>query len=39
VVLIVAMVIARHRSNYARLLKGTEHKLWGGKKAGRKEVS
>jgi glycerol-3-phosphate acyltransferase PlsY len=34
VVLIVAMVIARHRSNYARLLKGTEHKLWGGKKAG-----
>jgi glycerol-3-phosphate acyltransferase PlsY len=33
VVLLVAMVLARHRSNYARLLKGTESKLWGGKKS------
>ena len=32
VVLLVAIVLARHRSNYARLMKGTESKLWGGKK-------
>jgi len=32
VVLLVAIVLARHRSNYARLMKGTEGKLWGGKK-------
>ena len=24
--------IIRHRSNYARLMKGTENKLWGGTK-------
>jgi acyl phosphate:glycerol-3-phosphate acyltransferase len=30
--LVVVLVIVRHRSNYARLLKGTENKLWGGKK-------
>jgi len=33
VVLLVAMVLVRHRTNYARLLKGTESKLWGGKKS------
>jgi len=32
VLLVVALVIVRHRSNYARLLKGTENKVWGGKK-------
>jgi acyl phosphate:glycerol-3-phosphate acyltransferase len=30
---IVGLVILRHRSNYSRLMKGTENKLWGGKKA------
>jgi len=30
---IVGLVIVRHRSNYARLMSGTEHPLWGGKKA------
>jgi len=29
---VVGLVIIRHRSNYARLLKGTENKLWGGTK-------
>jgi len=33
VVLLVAIVLVRHRSNYARLMKGTESKLWGGKKS------
>jgi glycerol-3-phosphate acyltransferase PlsY len=32
VFLVVGLVIVRHRSNYARLLKGTENKLWGGTK-------
>jgi glycerol-3-phosphate acyltransferase PlsY len=31
VLLIVVLVIVRHRTNYGRLLKGTENKLWGGK--------
>jgi len=30
---VVGLVIIRHRTNYARLLKGTENKLWGGKKS------
>jgi len=29
---VVGLVIIRHRSNYTRLLKGTENKLWGGTK-------
>jgi glycerol-3-phosphate acyltransferase PlsY len=29
---VVGLVIIRHRTNYARLLKGTENKLWGGTK-------
>ena len=32
VFLVVGLVIIRHRSNYARLAKGTENKLWGGSK-------
>jgi len=32
VLALVAMVIVRHRSNYARLLKGTENRIWGRKK-------
>ena len=32
VFLVIGLVIIRHRSNYARLLKGTENKLWGGTK-------
>lgn len=32
VLALVTMVVARHRSNYARLLKGTENRLWGRKK-------
>ena len=32
VFLVVVLVIVRHRSNYARLVKGTENPLWGGKK-------
>jgi len=32
VFLIVGLLIIRHRSNYARLLKGTENRVWGGKK-------
>jgi glycerol-3-phosphate acyltransferase PlsY len=35
VVLLVAIVLVRHRSNYARLMKGAENKLWGGKKSPR----
>ena len=31
---IVGLLIIRHRSNYARLLKGTENRVWGGKKTG-----
>jgi glycerol-3-phosphate acyltransferase PlsY len=31
VLLIAVLVIVRHRSNYGRLLTGTENKLWGGK--------
>jgi glycerol-3-phosphate acyltransferase PlsY len=27
---VVGLVIIRHRSNYARLMNGTENKLWGG---------
>ena len=36
VVALVAVVIARHRSNYGRLLRGEENRLWGAKerKAG-----
>jgi glycerol-3-phosphate acyltransferase PlsY len=33
---VVGLVLVRHRSNYARLMKGTENKLWGGKKADEK---
>jgi acyl phosphate:glycerol-3-phosphate acyltransferase len=29
--LVVVLVIVRHVSNYARLIKGTENRLWGGK--------
>jgi len=29
---VVGLVIIRHRTNYARLMKGTENKLWGGTK-------
>jgi len=32
--LIVLLVIVRHRSNYARLLKGTENRVWGKKRNG-----
>jgi glycerol-3-phosphate acyltransferase PlsY len=32
VLLVVALVIVRHRSNYLRLWRGTENKVWGGKK-------
>jgi len=31
VALIIVLVIVRHRSNYARLLKGTENRVWGKK--------
>jgi glycerol-3-phosphate acyltransferase PlsY len=31
VALIIILVIVRHRSNYARLLKGTENRVWGKK--------
>ncbi|HET6442404.1 MAG TPA: glycerol-3-phosphate 1-O-acyltransferase PlsY [Phycisphaerae bacterium] len=36
VILLVAMVLVRHRSNYARLLRGEENRLWDtkGEKAG-----
>jgi len=36
VIALVAMVLVRHRSNYARLLRGEENRLWGakGEKAG-----
>ena len=32
VLLVVALVLVRHRSNYLRLWRGTENKVWGGKK-------
>jgi len=32
VVLLVAVVLVRHRANYGRLMKGTENKLWGDRK-------
>jgi len=32
VLALVAMVILRHRSNYARLLRGTENRIWGRKR-------
>jgi glycerol-3-phosphate acyltransferase PlsY len=32
ILLVVALVIVRHRSNYLRLIRGTENKVWGGKK-------
>ena len=32
VVLLVAVVLVRHRANYLRLAKGTENKIWGGRK-------
>jgi glycerol-3-phosphate acyltransferase PlsY len=32
VVLLVATVLVRHRSNYARLMKGTENRLWAKRK-------
>ena len=32
ILLLVTIVLVRHRTNYARLLKGTESKLWGGTK-------
>jgi len=31
VALIIVLVIVRHRSNYGRLLKGTENRVWGKK--------
>jgi acyl phosphate:glycerol-3-phosphate acyltransferase len=31
VLLVAVMVLVRHRSNYGRLLRGTENKLWGRK--------
>ena len=34
VLALVAMILVRHRSNYARLLKGTENKIGGRKKTG-----
>ncbi len=33
VALIIVLVIVRHRSNYARLLKGTENRVWGKKRS------
>jgi glycerol-3-phosphate acyltransferase PlsY len=33
---VVGLVILRHRSNYARLLKGTENPVWGKKKVEEK---
>jgi len=35
VALIIVLVIVRHRSNYARLLTGTENRVWGKKGTGR----
>jgi len=32
ILLVVALVIVRHGSNYVRLARGTENKVWGGKK-------
>jgi glycerol-3-phosphate acyltransferase PlsY len=32
VILLVATVLVRHRSNYARLLRGEENRFWGAKK-------
>ena len=32
VLAVVVLVILRHRSNYLRLIRGTENKVWGGKK-------
>ena len=32
VIVLVATVLVRHRSNYLRLVRGTENKVWGGKK-------
>jgi len=32
VILLVATVLVRHRSNYARLMKGTENRLWAKRK-------
>jgi glycerol-3-phosphate acyltransferase PlsY len=32
VVLLVAIVLVRHRTNYARLMKGTENRLWAKRK-------
>jgi glycerol-3-phosphate acyltransferase PlsY len=32
VIVLVATVLVRHRSNYLRLIRGTENKVWGGKK-------
>jgi glycerol-3-phosphate acyltransferase PlsY len=32
ILLVVALVLVRHRSNYVRLIRGTENKVWGGKK-------
>jgi len=32
VVFLVAVVLVRHRANYLRLAKGTENKIWGGRK-------
>jgi glycerol-3-phosphate acyltransferase PlsY len=29
---VVALVLVRHRPNYLRLIRGTENKVWGGKK-------
>ena len=31
ILLVVALVLVRHRSNYLRLIRGTENKIWGGK--------
>jgi glycerol-3-phosphate acyltransferase PlsY len=32
VIVLVATVLVRHRSNYARLMKGTENRLWAKRK-------
>lgn len=34
VALIIVLVIVRHRSNYGRLLKGAENRVWGKKRTG-----
>ncbi len=38
IVALVAVVIARHRSNYARLVRGEENRIWGRRKEKRGPV-